>query len=896
MELIVKKEKTIISRKSYTFKKKYFSITSSIFFIKVLWKLYKYKNFFDEISKQYPLSKEQKIATISEESRNLVIAGAGTGKTSLMIAKAGYLIKKKKIDKEKILLLSYGKEPREILKQRGFEHLNEDLNVHTFHSYGKQICEEVFGRMDVTQLEIEERKRDKNKESRLDGFIYNEIKKLSKNHPINTKLINYFSEYIVAPPNLEDEKSFQTLNEYQNYIKKIQKLTLNNEKVKSYGELRIANFLAKNSVDYEYEKEWDREPKLGNKYLPDFTVYPTSDDGIVIEYFGVDRQHNTKPGILPEKYNWQMNSKIKFHEENNTKFIDLYYYDLQEGNLEKYLEKRLSEYGVQFKPVSFEDLVGKFNKQGYYDLFSKLTATFLQQFKSNQHNIDELREKYINNERFLAYLEIFEYILNQYENHLSETNTFDFSDMINKAIESLNTNEVKREIEWIVVDEFQDISSGRNNLINSLITQNPSLKILVVGDDWQSIYRFAGSDISLVRKFEHFFGNTIEMFLSKSFRFNSQINEFSKTFIMDKLYNRGSNVQISKDIHVETTVTDKKIFLHWKNKSNQQKLELSLSDIAARIKKHSENDKLLILARYNHNLPKEGSEAMENIKSIWGTNFECKSIHKAKGDEAEFVIIADLIGGSWSFPSEQQDDPLLSMVLASSDLKDLEIKGEERRLFYVAITRAKNEVHLVSDYSNPSVFVDEIMSYKKIGLNFISLLDNSNVPIQCPEDGCGGNIVNKKCSNHLLCNFEAPLCERCSSPCVPTSSSYKCSDSECYFEYLRCNKQRDTFNSSNCNGVMVPRVPSKIKNDSSIFLGCSFYSSGHCDNADFDLSARCPKCGYGTLEKKYKGGFKSKGQPFIGCSNFNSQKKCDYTQPFKNGIYKNSNYLIDNYW
>jgi len=312
MQLIVNKDINIVSRKRYTFKKKYLSITSSIFFIKVLWKLYKYKDFFNEISKQYPLSKEQKIATISEEDRNLVIAGAGTGKTSLMIAKAGYLLKKKKVDKEKILLLSYGKEPKEILKQRGLEHLNEDLNVHTFHSYGKQICEEVFGSMDVTQLEIEERKRDKNKESKLDIFIYNEIKKLSKDDPINIKLINYFSEYIVSPPNLEDEKSFQTLNEYQNYIKKIQKLTLNNEKVKSYGELRIANFLAKNSIDYQYEKEWDREPKLGNKYLPDFTVYPTSVDGIVIEYFGVDRQHNTKPGILPEKYNWQMNSKLNF--------------------------------------------------------------------------------------------------------------------------------------------------------------------------------------------------------------------------------------------------------------------------------------------------------------------------------------------------------------------------------------------------------------------------------------------------------------------------------------------------------------------------------------------------------------------------------------------------------
>ena len=94
--------------------------------------------------------------------------------------------------------------------------------------------------------------------------------------------------------------------------------------------MRVANFLAKNSVDYEYEKEWNREPKLGNRYLPDFTVYPKSNDGIIIEYFGVDRQHNTKPGVLPEKYNWQMNSKIEFHTTNKTKFIDLYYYDLQE--------------------------------------------------------------------------------------------------------------------------------------------------------------------------------------------------------------------------------------------------------------------------------------------------------------------------------------------------------------------------------------------------------------------------------------------------------------------------------------------------------------------------------------------------------------------------------------
>ena len=101
-----------------------------------------------------------------------------------MIAKAGYLIKKKKLDKDKVLLLSFGKEPQEIIKERGHELLNEDLNAHTFHSFGKQICEEIMGKLNVTPLELENRKREKIKDSKLEKFIFNEIKKINKNSQI----------------------------------------------------------------------------------------------------------------------------------------------------------------------------------------------------------------------------------------------------------------------------------------------------------------------------------------------------------------------------------------------------------------------------------------------------------------------------------------------------------------------------------------------------------------------------------------------------------------------------------------------------------------------------------------------------------------------------------------
>ena len=202
--------------------------------------------------------------------------------------------------------------------------------------------------------------------------------------------------------------------------------------------------------------------------------------------------------------------------------------------------------------------------------------------------------------------------------------------MINDAITLLNNNEVQRKLDWIIVDEFQDISKGRTELINSLIKQNPKVKILVVCDDWQSIYRFEGSDINLVQKFEYFYGNTIEMFLNKSFRFNNQINEFSKAFIMDKLYKRGSNVQIKKNIIVNKYVSDKKVFLHWKNKSSTQIKELSLADIVERIEKNSPKDRLLILARYNHNLPNSESEEMKKIKEFWERILNVKVFIKQK--------------------------------------------------------------------------------------------------------------------------------------------------------------------------------------------------------------------------------------------------------------------------
>lgn len=875
----------IQSRNTYTFKKKYLSFKSSIFFLKIWYKLLINKKFFKEISPDYPLTREQKIAILTEEDRNLVIAGAGTGKTSVIIAKVVYLIEKRKVEPKELLLLTFGKDPKELIEaraqrafnKRGKKYNNIEMNAKTFHSYGRELCKEVYGERPLSKFD------DKKKKDRLDNFIYRQIKNLKKDDPVFIEVVKYFSEYLAPPPNLEKDL-FQTLNEYQNFIRTIQKLTLKGDNVKSYGELRIANFLAIKGIEYDYEREWDGEP-LGNIYKPDFTVfYPDSHKKIIIEYFGVDRRGKTKPGILPKKYNSQMNSKKDHHHKFNTDFIALHYYDLQEGNLEAILHRELQKRGVAYKPISEQELIKLFNERRYYDIFAKLSATFLQQFKSNQLKIDEIKEKAGSDSRSLAFIKIFEWILSMYEQELKKDNSFDYSDMINDGIDILNENRATRNLKWIIVDEFQDISRGRTNLLYALIKQNPEAKVIVVGDDWQSIYRFAGSDIGIVQKFEYFFDNSVEFRLNESFRFNSEINKFSQFFIMDKFYKRNSSVQINKNIKVLkiNEVFSNKIFLHWKNQGSVEK-EFELLSIVKRIKKYKDSDKLFILARYNRNLPTE--DEMRKIKNIWGKNVFPMSIHKSKGEEAEFVIITDLSSDFLSFPSEHVDDPLLNLVLAASDNKDLEIKGEERRLFYVGVTRAKNEVHLISNWASPSMFTEEILRYKEVGANHVAEWDiGSSKNIKCPR--CKGNIVGKNCSNSLFCDFRAPLCQKCNGPCVQQEgrSILHCVDLDCGFYYRTCPEK-------GCSGQLIPKVPNNPDEESDIFLGCSNHNLGRCDYLSYKITAKCSKCGDGDLYRRNRN---SDGKPFVACDGFHSDS-CDFATDFKNPLYKNS-HLVSEYY
>jgi DNA helicase-4 len=255
---------------------------------------------------------------------------------------------------------------------------------------------------------------------------------------------------------------------------------------------------------------------------------------------------------------------------------------------------------------------------------------------------------------------------------------------------------------YIIVDEFQDISIGRYRLLEAMLKARDDLQFFAVGDDWQSIYRFAGSDISIMSRFRRFFGRATVVQLDQTFRFNDKIASVSGEFIQK---NRN---QIRKQLKTELKCETPRVFVHWIDREEGRPSDAAtLKGVMELIRAaHILDDaSLLILARYNHLLP--GASTLESLQMCWPGQVRTPlTVHRSKGLEADYVIVDGLTADEFGFPSEIEDDPLMGLVLARPDDYP---HAEERRLFYVALTRARHQVHVIADRGHPSSFALELL-------------------------------------------------------------------------------------------------------------------------------------------------------------------------------------------
>ncbi len=685
----------------------------------------------------------QQIGAIVRKNRNqLVIAGAGSGKTTTIVGKVKYLLLKENYKPEDILLLSFTNAAASEMKERIKRETNIDLDVMTFHKLGLEIIKKSLGR----NVRI------------FDKDLFQAVKKvLNRNieDPVYLNKLIYFISN--ARFDEKDEFDFTNQKEYEAYLTSNKPTTLIGEVVKSYGELEIANYLFSNNIKYVYEKEYkyDMMTNEYQQYTPDFYL-PEYD--IYIEYFGIDENKNVASYIDKEKYNESIEWKRKIHKEHNTIMIETFYYENKQGNLLENLEKKLKEHNVKINPktdTEIWDIIQ--NNKGVLNETCRAFETIINLIKSDNYSLEQVYSlpSVISSNLNRMTLDLIKPIFEAYQKGLVENEMIDFNDMINLATSSILDNKYTHNYKYVIVDEYQDMSNSRYRLLKAMRMQK-DYKLFCVGDDWQSIYRFNGSDVDLITNFEKYWGNTNISYIEKTYRFTSMMSILSGKFIMKNpyQYKKKIDAEMSKDFPIK--------FVNGYTENN------CVNFLEDKLDKFEKNSTVYFLGRYSIDIDmfknnKKYIIKYNNVENLTDVTYLKRkdlkirflTVHKSKGLQADYVVIINNKNYGMGFPSRINDLPLIRVLLGSG-LDDYPF-SEERRLFYVALTRSRKQTLLLTIDNNKSIFVQELET------DYNNLMKNNpefkrNI-YKCPK--CGGRLIPKKgpygsffgCSNYPDCKY-----------------------------------------------------------------------------------------------------------------------------------------------
>ena len=754
------------------------------------------KGFFDRIESR-PLTEEQRRAVVTDEGRNLVVAAAGSGKTSVIVAKAGWLTRRG-LHPSELLLLAFARNARaemeERIRKRLGRNLGKDVTVRTFHSLGSAIIGEAEDRKPSLAKFAE------NNQALLD-LLKTIIDGLLHDEEFSRHLRSWFRSYH-AP--FRSPHDFDNWGDYWKYIRKYDIRSLNGDTVRSYEECEIANFLYLNGVPYAYEAPYEHDTATSRhrQYKPDFYL---PEAGIYIEHFGLNKAGNPAPFINRDKYLRGMDWKRRLHKDRGTTLIETFSHEHASGTLVPNLERKLADHGVMLAPIPNDRIFAILNNQLRPNPFAQFVATFLQHFKGARLTFDDLARRADaltrDHIRAHAFLKLFKPIFEHYQATLAEIREVDFHDMINRAAEHVEAGRWQSPFRYILVDEFQDISPGRARLLKALLEQSPDNQLFAVGDDWQAIYRFGGSDIAIMREFEEWFGHCERIHLTTTFRCNDRITAIATDFVQE------NPAQIRKTVRAVRQADGPAVHAALSGENDQPLLHTALDRIAAGAATCDGKSTVLLLGRYRHNQPQDMSSLQRRFP---GLEVSFKTMHGSKSLEADYVVVLKLCSGQYGFPSEITDDPLLDLVLgAPEDFPN----AEERRLFYVTITRARHQVFLLADDGPPSSFALELIR------NFPDIIVFGEPPeaaAPCPSCVTGqlqrrenrrtGNS-SYSCTNRPLCGYTQRPCPACGKGLVTRSGdTFRCRD---------CNQ--DIQSCPRCNDGWLETKKGKYGH----FLGCT---------------------------------------------------------------------------
>ncbi|TWX72216.1 UvrD-helicase domain-containing protein [Colwellia sp. C1TZA3] len=782
-----------------------------------------HQHFFDDVESN-PLTQHQRRACIIDNDNNLLLAGAGTGKTSVMVGRAGYLLNSQQAQHSEILLLAYGRKAADEMDERIKDKLaTTKISAATFHRLGLNIIAQVEGgKPSLSVLATDEKAKT--------TWVQRCFERLINQHAqYQYLIIEYFSQYYYVERNDFD---FNSLGEYYQYLTDNDIRSLKGDKVKSFGELYIANWLFNHGIEYEYEASYAHNLKTiaRRQYQPDFFLPELN---IYIEYYGIDEQGNTAPYIDKTAYHEAIIWKRNTHQHYQTTCLELSYAQHKQGRLISTLAAFFTRQEITVELLPDEAILASLKESGRITVLASLFCQLVGLYKAADldstlagtldHSVkDNVIANSADPQQTAKALVLLKPILTAYEAQLKQRVEIDFEDMINKALGYVQTGQFQSPWCYIMVDEFQDISEPRARLVKALRDNNKACSIFAVGDDWQAIYRFSGADMRLTTGFADYFGATTQSVLDKTFRFNNKIGKVASDFIsknpaqIDKTINAFKHVQAPA---VSLLKRENAAF----NSSNKNMIDEVangaiddvLSAIAAKV---STPVSVYLLARFWFQLPSKAAISQLNHQYSL-LNIEAQSFHAAKGKEADYVVIIGLKKGAHGFPSEKTTPALLDALLAK---KEAFAYAEERRLFYVALTRAKDRVYIIADMSNASCFVKELIDEHSDDLEldeFGSVASQQFIDdLNCLV--CETGRLKKRagkygafysCSHFPRCEHKEQSCVNCASPMTrKRHPGFKlCLNDSCQSIIPTCEK---------CNAEMVLRVS---KNGQ--FWGCRNY-------------------------------------------------------------------------
>lgn len=661
------------------------------------------------------LNEKQREAVVSDAKRLLVLAGAGSGKTKTLLQKIMYLVEEKKVPPSSILAITFTKNAtNEMLdrlivsadrtgmyeriifskvltkKDKDIERRNwqrkfkwiEGLTVRTFHSFCYSVLRsdgvkefdnkfKIIGDEKASDLEdLSNRIAD---ETVFEVFHKIFIERCAENDFL-LKTKRYILDYLVDKIHISKEYEAPKVTNGKYYT------SLNGTKVKSKSEQYIADWLHRHSIPFEYEpllnvKDFDFHPDF---YIPDANLYleHVSDKSYPME---AKEKQFAKGNILYAK-------TFESHTQDSALF---------NHTLDQIVKSRLP---INFHKEKQLNYLEEFN--GYYEEvkdFVRQIIRICDMIKVENVTLKEVisRASLDKHERIRVFYELAIPIITNYINYTTNKSYLDFNDLISKTASLFSNHEDVRQryqdkFQYVLVDEFQDVNNLQVELLKLIIKAESQL--FCVGDDWQSIYGFRGSNVEYIINFEKYFSNAQVIKLNQNYRSEKNIVEASNEVIKHNKHKIDKDIAAVKD-------TQQKIVIQ-KGNNKEDNIRFCVEKVRELLEEGYAKDDILFLYRRNAMFSEYRSEFKQHKFFA-----NAKTIHASKGLEAKVVFILGLTEGRGGFPDVWLEDRLFQIIKAADYNLLLE---EERRLFYVAITRAKDKLYLVTEKGNESSFLNEI--------------------------------------------------------------------------------------------------------------------------------------------------------------------------------------------